>query len=126
MTVLVDTSVFVDHLRGWAEAREAFAGARRGGHQVVASVLTRAELLGGMRALEKGRTRALFLAVGWIDVDREIADRAGELARAYRRSHPGIDLVDYVIAATAELSGATLLTRNVKHFPMIDGLVAPY
>jgi len=64
--------------------------------------------------------------VGWIDVDREIAERAGELARAYRRSHPGIDLVDYVIAATAELSGATLLTRNVKHFPMIDGLVAPY
>ena len=126
MTVLVDTSVFVDHLRGRIEARDALAAARREGHQVAASVLTRAELLGGMRSPEKGRTRALFLAVGWIDVDREIADRAGELARAYRRSHPGIDLVDYVIAATAELSGATLLTRNVKHFPMIDGLVAPY
>jgi len=126
VTVLVDTSVFVDHLRGRVEARDALAAVRREGHQVVASVLTRAELLGGMRSPEKGRTRALFLAVGWIDVDRAIADRAGELARSYRRSHSGIDLVDYVIAATAELSGAALLTRNVKHFPMIDGLVAPY
>ncbi|GAA1740845.1 type II toxin-antitoxin system VapC family toxin [Isoptericola hypogeus] len=126
MTVLVDTSVFIDHLRGRAEARDALATARRDGHQITASALTRAELLGGMRSSEKARTRALFLAVGWVDVDREIAERAGELARQYRRSHAGIDLVDYVIAATAELSGGELLTRNVKHFPMIVGLAAPY
>lgn len=42
--------------------------------------------------------------------------------RAHRRSHPGIDLVDYVIAATAEIHGAELLTLNIKHFPMVHGL----
>jgi predicted nucleic acid-binding protein len=31
-------------------------------------------------------------------------------------------VVDYVIAATAELSGARLATLNVKHFPMIPDL----
>ncbi|MGH7912912.1 MAG: hypothetical protein ACREQM_13180 [Candidatus Dormibacteraceae bacterium] len=51
-----------------------------------------------------------------------IAGRAGELLRSHRRSHPGIDTVDHVIAATAELLGAKLLTLNVKHFPMVSGL----
>jgi predicted nucleic acid-binding protein len=31
-----------------------------------------------------------------------------------------------VIAATAELSGAELVTLNVKHFPMMSGLTAPF
>jgi predicted nucleic acid-binding protein len=46
--------------------------------------------------------------------------------RAYRRSHPGIGLVDFAVAATAEQHGARLATLNVKHFPMIKGLTAPY
>jgi predicted nucleic acid-binding protein len=40
----------------------------------------------------------------------------------HRRSHPGIDVVDYVIAATAEEHHAELLTLHVKHFPMVRGL----
>jgi predicted nucleic acid-binding protein len=51
-----------------------------------------------------------------------IAIRAGEFLRACRRSHPGIDVADYVIAATADLLGAELLTLNVKHVPMFEGL----
>ena len=51
-----------------------------------------------------------------------IARRAGEHLRAFRRSHPGIDITDYVIAATVEVLGAELLTLDVKHFPMFPGL----
>ena len=55
-----------------------------------------------------------------------IARRAGRHLRRFRRSHPGIDLADYLIGATAEEEGATLVTLNVKHFPMVDGLRAPW
>jgi predicted nucleic acid-binding protein len=59
-------------------------------------------------------------------VSDPIAARAGEHLRRYRRSHQGIDLVDYVIAATAELHEATLATLNVRHFPMFEGLGSPW
>jgi predicted nucleic acid-binding protein len=36
--------------------------------------------------------------------------------------HTGIDVVDYVIAATAEELGAELMTLNVRHFPMFAAL----
>jgi len=48
-----------------------------------------------------------------------IARRASEQLPALP---PGIDVVDRVIAATAELQAAELLTLNVKHFPMVRGL----
>lgn len=124
--ILLDTSIFIDNLRGRAEARDALSGARREGRRLLGSVLTRTEILGGMRASEKSSTRALLAVFEWIGVSEEIADAAGALARRYRASHSGIDIADYVIAATAEVAGADLWTRNIKHFPMFDGLTSPY
>lgn len=51
---------------------------------------------------------------------------AGELARRYRTSYTGIDAADYLIAATSILHDAQLLTMNVKHFPMLEGLQQAY
>jgi predicted nucleic acid-binding protein len=55
-----------------------------------------------------------------------MSERAGMLANRYLRSHPGVDPVDYVVAATAQHLGAELWTRNLKHFPMFPGLSTPY
>ena len=49
-----------------------------------------------------------------------------ELVRKHRRAHSGIDDADYLIAATALLLEADLLTTNVRHFPMLSGLQPPY
>lgn len=62
----------------------------------------------------------------WIPVVEDVARAAGELARRHQRSHVGIDDVDYVIAATATVFDAELLTTNARHFPMLKGLRAPY
>jgi predicted nucleic acid-binding protein len=91
-----------------------------------ASVLARIEIEGGMRSDERRSVASLFGILLMLPVSDEIARRAGELLRAYRRSHPGIDLVDYAIAATAEIHGARLWTLNVKRFPMFPDLVRPY
>ena len=124
MTIVLDTTVLIDHLRGNDEARAAFRVVAD--ERLVASVLTRVELLAGMRLSEETAVRDLFDTIEWIAVDEELADRAGALANRYLRSHPGIDPADYVIAATAQRLGATLWTRNLKHFPMFGGLAAPY
>jgi predicted nucleic acid-binding protein len=46
--------------------------------------------------------------------------------RVYRRSHPGIGVGDYLVAATADIEGLELATLNVNHYPMFPGLVAPF
>ena len=79
-----------------------------------------------MRPGEETVTTGLLDLVEWVSVDVELADRAGELGRAYRRSHSGIDVVDLLLAAAVERHGADLLTRNVRHFPMFPGLRPAY
>ena len=126
MAIVVDTSVLIDHLRGEEAAREALRGATAAGERLVASVLTRVEVLAGMRGPEERATRRLLDSLDWIEVDAELAERAGMLANRYLPSHPGVDPVDYVIAATAEHLDARLWTRNVRHFPMFPELESPY
>ena len=124
--LLVDTSVLIDHLRGRSEASGVLRTAREHGRRVCGSVVTRTEILGGMRSDERSRTYALLDVIEWIPIDIDISDRAGELARTFHRAFPGVDVADFLIAATAELLGAELVTRNVKHFPMVGGLASPY
>ncbi|MYD65882.1 MAG: type II toxin-antitoxin system VapC family toxin [Chloroflexi bacterium] len=126
MAIVVDTSVLIDHLRGDEAARDALRDAATTGERLAASVLTRVEVLAGMRPHEEVATRRLLDSLDWVEVDHDLAERAGVLANRYLRSHPGIDPVDYVIAATVEHLDARLWTRNVRHFPMFADLEAPY
>lgn len=123
---LVDTSVAVDHLRGHAPATELLSELTRSDEPLVASELVRFELLAGVRASERDRLETFFGALTWVPVTEAVAREAGELAQRHRRSHTGIDDVDYLIAATALLLEADLLTTNVRHFPMLRGLRLPY
>ncbi len=56
----------------------------------------------------------------------EISRTAGLLARRYRASYGGIDDVDYLIAASAIVVDAELVTTNVSHYPMLEGLEPAY
>ena len=126
MTVLVDTSVLVDHLRGYAPATESLALLIREGRPRAASVLSRTEILRGVPQRQLPAWSALADVLTWLPVDMTVADRAGDLADRFRRSHASIDIVDFLIAATVELTGADLWTRNVRHFPSLPGLRPPY
>lgn len=123
---LLDTSVAVDHLRGEPRAVDLLTETLESGEALVASELVRFELFAGVRNEELGGLEAFCSALSWVPVSEEVARAAGELARTHRRSHSGIDDVDYLIAATALLLEAELLTTNVRHFPMIEGLQPPY
>lgn len=125
MAVVVDTTVLVDHLGGRPEARAALAAPLRS-RDAHASEVTRLEVLVGLRPGEETATRGLLAALVWHPVDAAVAERAGELGRAWVPSHGGIDAADLAIAATASLLEAELLTTNVKHFPMFRGLTRPY
>lgn len=124
MSRLFDSTILIAHLRGDQRATDLLLETPRAERLV--SVLSRVEIEGGLRSAERQDVAALFSFLRMKPVTDAIARRAGDYLRQYRRSHQGIDLVDYVTAATAEHFQANLVTLNVKHFPMVDGLEAPW
>ena len=122
--VVVDTNVLVDVLRG--DPRAVAALERHASEEVVVPSMVRFEVLAGARPSEMAAITSLLDECIDAPVDVSVADEAATLARRYMRSHSGIDPIDYVVAATARLLDAQLLTRNVKHFPMFRRLKAPY
>ena len=123
---LLDTSVAIDHLRGSPPAVDLLSGLIDAGESVLASEAVRFELLAGVREKEVEALEQFFSALSWVPVGEEVARAAGSLAQRHRRAHSGIDDADYLIAATALLLDADLLTTNVRHFPMIAGLESAY
>jgi predicted nucleic acid-binding protein len=108
------------------EATAVIDGAADRGLRPAASVVTKIEILRGLRSSERRAARELFGLIRWFPVDDPTAELAGEYGRIYRASHRGIEVPGLVIPATAMRADAELWTRNVKHFPMFEALEAPY
>ena len=114
---LLDSNVLILHLR---ERPGITALLTRWGKEgtLYISVVTRTELLAGMRPHEEARTIELLDSLENLPVDEAIADRAGRLIYQYARQGIQLSFADALIAATALEHGLTLATTNPKHFPM--------
>ncbi len=123
---LLDTTVAVDHLRGFEPAVELLRRLVNEDETVAASEVVRFELLAGVRDEEVEALDRFFSALSWIPVDEAVARTAGLLARKHRSAYGGIDDADYLIAATALVVDAELLTTNMRHFPMLADLRSAY
>jgi hypothetical protein len=123
---LLDTTVAIDHLRGDRAAVDLLRGLIENDETLAASEVVRFELVAGVREDELPALEQFFAALSWVAVGEDVARTAGELARKHRHAYTGIDDADYLVAATALLLEADLLTTNVRHFPMLPGLQPPY
>jgi predicted nucleic acid-binding protein len=120
---LLDTCVIIDYLR---DRQEAVDFIRHASARPSISAVTAAELFAGARAAtEQRRIEGLLAQLMVHSVDVEVARLGGAYRRRYGQSH-GVLIPDALIAATAQLHGARLVTRNARHFPMLDDLVVPY
>ena len=123
MSVLLDSDVLVDYLRGLPAAGRYVDGLAV---TPTCSEMTRVEVLRGMRSHERRATERFLATIRWVGVDAEISTLAGELGRRFRRSHGALGVADLLIAASAERLRVPLATLNVRHFPMFEGLEPAY
>lgn len=123
--ILVDSDVLIAHLRGVTAAHDWLHDSRCESPLAI-SVVSVSEVVGGMRSAERREVWQLLGSFRTEPVTEIIARRAGDFMRRYRRSHAGIGLGDYLVAATADIKGYAPATLNVKHFPMFKNLRPPF
>ena len=126
MIPLFDTDILIDHLKGKAEATSVLQDCIHAKILLACSVITRIELLSGMRPEEESKLERFLAGFEKIDVTDKIAKSAGLYMNKYRKSH-GINMADAIIAASTKHTDSKLYTLNTKHYPMSDiEAVKPY
>jgi len=123
MKHLLDTSVLVDCLRRSQPALDFVTGL--GGKPTMSVVSVQELYAGASSAGEEAKIENYIRGGRILPVTTAIARSAGQLMRHFAPSH-GLDDLDAIIAATAEHHQLSLVTLNVKHFPMFARLKRAY
>ncbi len=113
-----DTNILVDWLCDRPQAVAELSRYRA--HRISRIVWT--ELLAGERLERRPALQTLLTAFTVVDIDARIAAAAADL-----NARIGMALMDAYVLATAQVSGAILITRNTKDFPAeMPGIRIPY
>lgn len=114
---LLDSDIIIEVTRGRnAQAIDAWRRLDAEGYAVACSVITVAEIWGGVRPQEKATLEFFFSSIICLPVDVQVGRLAGDLLLKYSKSH-GVLVGDALIGATAIVHQVPLWTRNRKHFP---------
>ncbi len=118
MSLVIDSDIFIDTLRGEENAVEFIRGVVK--EDVFFSAITETELLSGKECEDDKKKEGVLHVLALFNkviVDNKVAQIAGDIRRKYNVLTP-----DAIIAATAFLTNSVLITRNIKDFEKIKGL----
>lgn len=111
-TALIDISKEIEpissHIRGWLDGPEEVG---------ICGVVV-AEFFTGLRPNERPLWVSFVDRLAFWDVTRRMAIQAGMYRYHHARLGVTLSTTDTLIAAVAVSVGATLVTRNIKDFPM--------
>lgn len=117
-TILLDTSVMLDHLNGRSGRTEYLDRLIQQGHILACCPVNITEVYAGLRPGEEEKTKVFMDSLEFVPVTAETAVRAGLLRRDWRQKGHTLSYSDVTIAAVALGRRLPLLTDNRKHFPM--------
>jgi predicted nucleic acid-binding protein len=115
---LLDTTVIIDYLRGESEKVKFIKKLASDGCLLGCCLVNIIEVCAGMREREREATEEILDSLEYYEVTKEIAKKAGQYKRVYREKGVTLSLPDVVIAAIAISHNLTLVTDNLKHYPM--------
>lgn len=117
---LLDTTVLIGHLRGDAAVQSHVRRIAARGHTIGTTCVNLAEVERGFRPREERSARRMLDRLVFLPTTREAAHRAGRYQADFGRRGRTIHTADALIAGTARVHGAILVTDNLKDFPMRD------
>jgi predicted nucleic acid-binding protein len=120
LTVLLDTTVLIDLLRGRPRTVERLVMLRRRGGVPFTTPINVEEIHRGLRPAEHDAAMRLFDGLRIAPIGRLDGARAGDWRRDHATAGITLAQADCLIAATAVSIGVPLATGNPKHFPMSE------
>jgi len=116
---LLDTDILIWILRSKTEIIEKISALKEKSPLYI-SVISIAEIYKNIYPSELSNTELLLGQHIVFNVDQQVAKIAGLYWQEYIKKVKLLSLSDCLIAATANIHDVTLITLNVKHFPMRD------
>jgi len=117
-SILLDTTVLIDILRGRAGTVERLRGVTAAREILWTSAVNVEETVRGLRPSEIGAARLLFDGLRIAPLRREEGAMAGSWRRDFADRGITLSQADCLVAAAAVAVGARLATGNPKDFPM--------
>jgi predicted nucleic acid-binding protein len=117
-TYLLDTSVIIDVVNNKRGRPELLVGLVRQGHLLACCPINVTEVYAGMRPKEEAATEEFLRSLEFYHLTWPVARLAGLLKRDYSRKGITVTVADATIAAVALVHELTLMTDNIKDFPM--------
>jgi predicted nucleic acid-binding protein len=119
LSLLLDTTVLIDALRGLSAA-ERLRGLRNGAQVPWICAVNIEEVFRGAHGEEEAPVARLLGGFQLAPIGRAEGETAGRWRRDYARNGITLSQADCLIAAAAVAVGARVATGNPKHFPMSE------
>lgn len=116
---LIDTDILIWVLRGNKKYQDFLLGLKDQASLSISTV-TIAEIYKNIFPSEIVKTEKVLNELLTWDVTVPVARQAGLYWQQYSKKLKNLSLTDCLIAGTASVNDATLVSLNVKHFPMSD------
>lgn len=116
---LLDTTILIDLFRGRQEAIAFLDKLLQEGSLFVCAIVV-AEIFSGARPEELSKVEEFFEVMNYCPIEYRTAKRAGLYRRDFQRKGVTLSISDTLIAAAAVDHSLTLVTKNVRHFPMSE------
>jgi predicted nucleic acid-binding protein len=117
-TYLLDTSVIIDVLNGKQDRDALLKGLLSQGDLLGCCAINVSEVYAGVRPKGEDKTEQLLRSLEYYKIGWNVARFVGLLKRDYAKKGSTLSLTDTTIAAVALEYNLTLITDDVKHYPM--------
>lgn len=118
---LLDSSVLIDYFGGRPEVGRLIEDLVGAGHSLGVCGVGVGEFFSGLFPRDERRGDVFIDGLDFYPITWMSAKEAGRYRFHFARLGITLSMMDCLIAATAVQEGATLITRNVRHFPQ-EGL----
>lgn len=122
---LLDTDALIDFSKGAEPATSLILSWIDGSDTVAVCPITVAEFFAGLTREQAAHWEQFVAALDYWEISRGAAVRAGQERYALARTGRSTTTTDMLLAAVARECDATLVTGNVKDFPLSDLSLLP-
>ena len=120
MKYLFDTDTLIDYMADRGNARSRIDAMIEAGDDVAVCAVTVAEIYTGLTDKKRALWDSWLLALSYWQINFDVAVQAGIYRKTASESGRTLSVSDSLLAALAHGHGATLLTSNIKDYPMRD------